>query len=132
MTNYTNVKVRISEDQKDKLKKEFESNCQSITIRLTFADLHGEDDIDGIQEMLTAEIDKRNKLSTKYDRRVNIIGVIDNCLDATAIVLGTTGIGLLSTIVAAPAVIRVEAVSIVMGLLQVVGNRSTTMLSLKI
>ena len=43
MTNYTNVKLRISEGQKDKLKKAFESNCESITIRPTFTDLHGED-----------------------------------------------------------------------------------------
>ena len=46
MTNYTNVKVRISECQKDKLKKAFESNCESITICLTFTDLDGEDVID--------------------------------------------------------------------------------------
>ena len=43
MKRYTNFKMRISEDQKDKLKKAFESNCESITIRLTFSDLHGED-----------------------------------------------------------------------------------------
>ena len=43
MRNYTNVKVRISEGQKDNLKKAFEANCESITIRLTFTDLHGED-----------------------------------------------------------------------------------------
>ena len=43
MTNYTNVKVRISGGQKDKLKKAFESNCESIKIRLTFTDMHGED-----------------------------------------------------------------------------------------
>ena len=43
MTRYTNVTVRISEGQKDKLKKSFESNCNSITIRLTFSDLNGED-----------------------------------------------------------------------------------------
>ena len=43
MTRYTNFKMRISEDQKDKLKKAFESTCESITIRLTFSDLHGED-----------------------------------------------------------------------------------------
>ena len=43
MHNYTNVKVRISEGQQDKLKKAFESNCESITIRLAFTDLHGED-----------------------------------------------------------------------------------------
>ena len=43
MTNYTNVKVRISEGQENKHKKAFESNYESITIRLTFTDLHGED-----------------------------------------------------------------------------------------
>ena len=43
MTRYTNFKMRISEVQKDKLKKAFESHCQSITIRLTFSDMHGED-----------------------------------------------------------------------------------------
>ena len=36
-------KMRISEGQKDKLKKAFESNCESITIRLTFSDLDGEE-----------------------------------------------------------------------------------------
>ena len=43
MTNYTNVKVRLSEDEKDKLKKTFESNCEAIAIRLSFTDLNGED-----------------------------------------------------------------------------------------
>ena len=43
MTNYTNAKVRISEGQKDKLMKAFESNSESITIRLTFTNMHGED-----------------------------------------------------------------------------------------
>ena len=35
--------MRISEGQKDKFKKAFESNIKSITIRLKFSDLHGED-----------------------------------------------------------------------------------------
>ena len=43
MTRYTNFKMRISEGQKDKLKNTFESNCEPITIRLTFSYLHGED-----------------------------------------------------------------------------------------
>ena len=43
MTSYTNLKVRISAVQKVKLKKEFESNCESMAIRLTFTDLNGED-----------------------------------------------------------------------------------------
>ena len=37
--------MRISKGQKDKIKKAFESNSKSITIRLKFSDLHGEDAI---------------------------------------------------------------------------------------
>ena len=85
--------------------------------------------IDEIQEILIAETDKRNELSIKYNREVNIIGVIDSCLGVTAIVLGITGVSLLSTIVA---VMGMEAVSIVMGLLRVVGNRAIKKMSLKI
>ena len=85
-----------------------------------------------IQEILIAEKDKRNELSTKLNRGVNIIGVIDNCLGVTAIRLDITEVGLLSTIVAAPAVIGMEAVTIVMGLLRVVGNRAINKMSLKI
>ena len=70
--------------------------------------------IDEIQEILIAERDKRNELSITYNRGVNIIGAIDNCLGVTAIGLGITGVSLLLTIVAAPAVIGMDAVSIVM------------------
>ena len=79
---------------------------------------------DEIQEILTAERDKRNELSTKYNRGVNIIGVIYNCLGVTVIGLGITGVGLLSTIAAKPAVTGMEAVLIVMGLIRVVGNQA--------
>ena len=88
--------------------------------------------IDEIQEVLVAERDKRNTRSTKYNRGVNIIGVIDNCLDVAAIGLGITGVGLLSTIAVAPAVIGLEVVSIAMGLLRVVGNHANKKLSLKL
>ena len=87
--------------------------------------------IDEIQEILIAERDKQNELSTKYNRWVNIICMIDNCLGVTAIWLGITGVGLLSTIVAAPAVIGMEAVTTVMGLLRVVGYRAIKKMSLK-
>ena len=43
MTHYTNIKMRISEGQKDKIKKAFESNSKSITIRFKVSDLYGED-----------------------------------------------------------------------------------------
>ena len=58
--------------------------------------------------------------------------MIDNCLGVTAIGLDITGVDLLSTIVAAPAVIGMEAVTIVMALLRVVGNRAIKKMSLKI
>ena len=58
--------------------------------------------------------------------------MIDNCLGVTAIGLGITEVDLLSTIVAAPAVIGMEAVSIVMGLIRVVGNHDIKKMSLKI
>ena len=58
--------------------------------------------------------------------------MIDNCLGVTAIGLGITGVGLLTTIFAAPAVVGMEAVSIVMGLLRVLENQATKKMSLKI
>ena len=58
--------------------------------------------------------------------------MIDNCLSVAAIGLGITGVGLLPTIVAAPAVIGMEALSIVMSLLRVVGNHAIQKMSLKI
>ena len=58
--------------------------------------------------------------------------MIDNCLGVTAIRLGITGVSLLSAIIAAPAVIGMEALSIVMGLLRAVGNRAIKKMSLKI
>ena len=85
-----------------------------------------------MQEILIAERDKRNELSTKYNRGVNIIGMIDNCLGVTAIGLCITGVGLLSTIVVAPVVIGMEAVSIVMKLIGFVGNHAIKKMSLKI
>ena len=57
--------------------------------------------------------------------------MIDNCLGVATIGLGITGVDLLSTVVAAPAVIGMEAVSIVMGLLRFVGNQAIKKMSLK-
>ena len=43
MTYYTNIKMRISEGQGDKIKKAFQSNSKYITIRFKCSDLYGED-----------------------------------------------------------------------------------------
>ena len=88
--------------------------------------------IDEIQGILIAEWDKQNALSTSYNKGVNVISVIDNCLGVAAIGLDITGVGLLSTIVAAPAVIAMEAVPIVIGLLRVAGKQAIKKMSLKI
>ena len=45
MTHYTNIKMRISEGQRDKIKKVFESNGKYITICFAFSVLYGEDGI---------------------------------------------------------------------------------------
>ena len=58
--------------------------------------------------------------------------MIENWVGVSAIGLGITGVSLLSTIVAAPAVIGMEVVSVVVGLLRVVGNRAIKKMSLKI
>ena len=43
MTHYTNIKMRISQGEKDKIKKAIESNSKFITIRFGYSDLYGED-----------------------------------------------------------------------------------------
>ena len=58
--------------------------------------------------------------------------MIDNCLGVSANGLAVTGVGLLSTIVAASAVFGIETVWIVMGLLRVVWNSAIKKMPLKI
>ena len=43
MTHYTNIELHISEGQKDKIKKAFETNSKYSTIRFKCSDLYGED-----------------------------------------------------------------------------------------
>ena len=43
MTHYTNIKLHLSEGQKAKIKKAFETNSKYITIRFGLTDLYGED-----------------------------------------------------------------------------------------
>ena len=43
MTHYTNIKIRISEGQNEKIKKAVEYNSKYITIRFKCSDLYDED-----------------------------------------------------------------------------------------
>src|SRR6188768_585040 len=42
MSRYTNIKVNISEGQKDKIKRALEAGCDGVSIRLSHDDLTGE------------------------------------------------------------------------------------------
>ena len=41
MSRYTNIKVNISEGQKDKIKRALEAGCDSVSIKLSHDDLIG-------------------------------------------------------------------------------------------
>ena len=43
MTQYINVKVKISEGQKEKLQHALKANCSAVSIRLNHEDLNGND-----------------------------------------------------------------------------------------
>ena len=81
MTHYTNIKMQISEGQKDKIKKAFESNSKSITIPFKFSDLYGEDVIaltkSKVHRLVEAYEDKKgmtirmskNAISSQHENR---------------------------------------------------------------
>ena len=76
------------------------------------------------KKYLEEEIAKRESLSKKYHKGIKIINTTDTGLIMVTMGLGATGVGLLSTIIAAPVVIGMEAVALGTGLLSMVGNRS--------
>ncbi len=87
--------------------------------------------INEIQKLLENERDKRKGLAKKYHRANNIVSTIDAGLVSISMVLGVGGIGLLSTIIATPLVIAMEATSIWLGLLSICGTYASKKLSLK-
>ena len=79
--------------------------------------------INEIQRALEDEREKRQNLSKKYHRVVKIISNAGSALVATSMGLGVAGVGLLSTIVAAPIVIAMEATALGTGLLGIIGGQ---------
>lgn len=76
-----------------------------------------------VQKELEAERDKRSTLSKKYHRSVKIIGGLDNVLVVSTMGLGVAGIGVLSTIIAAPVAIAMEAAALGAGALSLIGTQ---------
>ena len=87
--------------------------------------------VNGIQEGIPEERDKRANLSKKYHRAVKIIVGVDTALGVSSLGLRAAGIGVLSTIIAAPIVIAMEAAALGTGLLLIVGNQTNKKLSMK-
>ena len=87
--------------------------------------------ISEIQKEITSERDKRMQLSKKYHRSVKIINIFDNVLVASTLGLSIAGIGLLTTIIAAPIAIAMEAASLVTGAISIIGNQVNRKLELK-
>ena len=78
--------------------------------------------ISEIQAFLEKEVEERGKLSKKYFRAAKIVDSVDTVLITITMGAGAGGIGLLSTIVAAPAVIAIEGVALFTGLLSIIGK----------
>ena len=74
--------------------------------------------ISEIQAFLEKEVEERGKLSKKYFRAANIVDSVHTVLITITIGAGAGGIGLLSTIIAAPAIIAIEGVA----LLSIIGK----------
>ena len=87
--------------------------------------------ISEIQKLLENERDKRQTLSKKYHRVFNIVSNIYTGLITVTIGLGVSGIGLLSTIIAAPVVVAMEATALGIGLLSIGGSFINKKLSSK-
>ena len=80
--------------------------------------------INEIQTFLEKEVEAREALSKKYFRAAKIVDNVDAVLITITIGAGAGGISLLTTIVAAPAVIAIEGVALFTGLLSIIGKYS--------
>jgi hypothetical protein len=78
--------------------------------------------ISEIQQSLQTERDKRGVLSKKYHRTIKIINACDDALVTMSVGLGLAGIGLLTTIVASPAVLVMEVTALGSGLFSIIGS----------
>ena len=80
--------------------------------------------INEIQAFLEKEVATREALSKKYFRVAGIVDNVDTVLIAITLGGGAAGIGLLSTVIAAPAVIAIEGVALFTGFLSIISKYS--------
>ena len=80
--------------------------------------------INEIQAFLEKEVVTREALSKKYFRVAGMVDDVDTVLIAITIGGDAGGIGLLSTVIAAPAVMAIEGVALFTGFLSIIGKYS--------
>ena len=87
--------------------------------------------INEIQRVLEDEREKRHNLSKKYHKAVKVVGNIDSTLVAISMGLSVAGVGILSTVIAVPAVIVMETTALGVGFLGNIGGQFNKMLMRK-
>ena len=84
-----------------------------------------------IQKDIETERDKRAVLNTKYRKGVRIINVVDGISALVALCSTASAIAIMSTIVAAPVAVALQAVGVGAGVFSAVGRVVNRKLSLK-
>ena len=79
-------------------------------------------EISQLRKHLEDERDQRSQLYKKYQRGVNAVDAVDTALISASMGMGIGGVGLLSTIVAAPVVLGLKVAALGCGLLGVAGK----------
>ena len=87
--------------------------------------------INEIQRVLEDEQEKRHNLSKKYHKAVKVVGNIDSTIVTISMGLSVAGVGILSTVIAVPAVIVMETTALGAGFLGIIGGQFNKMLMRK-
>ena len=88
-------------------------------------------EISRLRKQLEDEKEKRSQLYKKYRRGINAVDAVDTALISASMGMGIGGVGLLTTIVAAPVVLGLEIAALGCGLLGVTGKFIGRRLSVK-
>jgi len=88
-------------------------------------------EISQLRKQLEDEKEKHSRLYKKYQRGVNAVSAIDTTLLSASMLMGIGGVSLLSTIIAAPVVVGLEAAALGCGLLSITGKFVNRRLSVK-
>ena len=88
-------------------------------------------EISRLRKHLEDKKDKRSQLYKKYRRGINAVDAVDTALISASMGMGIGGVGLLTTVIAAPVVLGLEIVALGCGLLGVAGKFIGRRLSVK-